>query len=83
MDFIWMPRSGRPIAIECKWSSRDFDPGNLAVFARAYPKAELTVVTTDAEPPFAREYDGYHIRFFTLENLMRHLASKPGGIQHT
>src|SRR6266436_1189246 len=32
VDFIWQPRGGKPIAIECKWSSRDFDPANLLVF---------------------------------------------------
>jgi len=28
------------MAIECKWSARDFDPASLLVFARAYPKHE-------------------------------------------
>jgi hypothetical protein len=29
VDFIWLPRSGKPLAIECKWSARDCDPGPL------------------------------------------------------
>jgi hypothetical protein len=29
VDFIWQPRGGAPIAIECKWSAADFDPTAL------------------------------------------------------
>jgi predicted AAA+ superfamily ATPase len=69
VDFVWTPRGRPPVAIECKWSAREFDPANLAVFARAYPKAELRVVTHDAQPGFVREYGGLKIRFCSLAKL--------------
>jgi hypothetical protein len=37
------------MAIECKWSARDFNPANLLT-ARAYPKATLLAPTPDARP---------------------------------
>ena len=74
MDFIWAPRGRAPLAIECQWSARDFDPANLAVFARAYPRHELLVVTTDARPAFTRECAGRPVRFLTLEALVERFA---------
>ena len=74
IDFIWLPRGGTPLAIECKWTARDFDPANLLVFARAYPKAQLVVTTTDAEPAFVREIQGRRIQFLSLDQLVRRLS---------
>ncbi len=74
VDFIWAPRGRRPLAIECKWSGRDFDPASLSAFARAYPRHELLVVTTDAQPAFAREYAGHPVQFLTLERLVERLG---------
>jgi hypothetical protein len=80
VDLIWLARRGTSLAVECKWSAKDFDPANLLVFARAYPNAELLVATTDAHPGFIRELDGRRIRFLTLDHLVRHLeAVKAGG----
>ena len=75
VDFIWLPRGRKPFALECKWSARDFDPSHLLVFQRAYPKFELVVVATDAEPEFARHFGGVTIRFTTLARLVPQLAS--------
>jgi len=70
VDFIWTPRGRAPLAIECKWSARDFDPANLAAFAGAYPRHELFVVTTDARPAFTREYARRPVCFLTLASLV-------------
>ena len=70
VDLVWVPRGGSPLAIECKWSARDFDPANLLVFARAYPKARLAVAAPDAIPGFAREYSGVTIQFLDLAHLV-------------
>ena len=74
VDFIWMPRGRAPLAIECKWSAHDFDSTNLAIFAKAYPKFELVVVTTDASPAFTRNCEGHAIRFLTLDRLLERLV---------
>ena len=80
VDFLWAPRGRNPSAIECKWSMRDFDPTNLLVFARAYPKAELMVVAPDAHPAFTRDYHGVRVEFLTLDLLVKRITrSQPHG----
>jgi hypothetical protein len=54
------------LALECKWSAKDFDPAGLQAFARNYPKARLLVVATDARPAFRREYAGQPVEFVNL-----------------
>ena len=76
VDFLWLPRGKAPIAIECEWTARDFDPGNLLVFARAYPKATLLVVATDARPSFSREYGRARIEFLGINELIARIASQ-------
>ena len=74
IDLIWTPRGRPPVAIECKWSARDVDLSNLTVFSRAYPKAELRVVTHDADPAFVRELGGRKVRFVSLAALADEVA---------
>ncbi len=74
VDFIWLPRTGKPLAIECKWSARDCDPGPLLLLGRAYPKFELAVVTSDAEPGFTRQFGTSVVRFMSLSHLIRRLG---------
>jgi len=75
VDLIWAPRGKSPAAIECKWSARDFNPANLLVFARAYPKATLLVTTSDARPAFTRKYSGIEVQFLTLDRLVARIAA--------
>ena len=63
------------MAIECKWSARDFDPASLLVFAHAYPKHDLVVVATDARPSFVRHYDGRQVQFLTLDRLVERITA--------
>lgn len=74
IDFIRARRGHAPLAIECKWSAKDFDPTNLLVFARIYPQAECVVVSTDAEPSYRRQFDKLAVEFLTLDKLARRLA---------
>lgn len=51
VDFV-IPRHGRPpIAMECKWSAKDFNPGGMLAFARAYPGSVLAVIASDIKRP--------------------------------
>jgi hypothetical protein len=76
VDLIWAPRGKRPVAIECKWSVRDFNPRNLLVFTRRYPGATLLVTTRDAHPAFTRRYDGIEVQFLTLDRLVARVAAR-------
>ncbi|MCX5740571.1 MAG: AAA family ATPase [Proteobacteria bacterium] len=75
IDIVWTPRGSGPVAIECTWTARDFDPVGLLAFARAYPKAEILVVAPDARPAFTREISGVRVRALTLEALVERVAA--------
>jgi uncharacterized protein len=74
VDFVRQRRGRPPLAVECKWSAKDFDAANLRVFARNYPDAECVVVATDATPSFRRTFDGLAVEFLTLEKLAARVA---------
>lgn len=74
VDLVLARRGKRLTAVECKWSVRDFNPTNLLIFARRYPRAALMVATPDAHPAFSRTYEGFEIQFLTLDNLVASLA---------
>jgi len=76
VDLIWVPRGKNPLAIECKWSARDFNPANLRVFASAYPKATLLVAAPDARPAFTRHYGGMEVEFLTLDPLVARITGR-------
>jgi predicted AAA+ superfamily ATPase len=75
VDFVWAPRRGPVIALECKWSARDFDPTNLKAFARGYPQAQALVVAADARPAFHRDYHGLRVDFIALSDTIARLTN--------
>jgi uncharacterized protein len=77
VDFVLARRGGPPLAIECKWSANDFDPGALKVFAARYPKAEVFVVAQDVERSYTKRYDTLSVVFTGLESFVRRLEKKP------
>ena len=81
VDFVLLPRGRSLFAIECKWSAKDFDPSSLGVFGRIYPKAEMFVVTTDAEPPFIREIGRHQVQFLSLHALVERIKNPSRQLQ--
>lgn len=78
VDFVWAPRRGPLLALECKWSAKDFDPAGLLAFGRHYPRAKLLVVATDAAPRFQRNYDKQTVEFVRLSEAVARLATGMG-----
>jgi len=76
VDFVRAPGRGPLLALECKWSAKDFDPAGLQAFARNYPQARLLVVATDAQPAFMREYAGQTVEFVSLNEAVSLIAGK-------
>ena len=74
VDFILAERRSDPVALECKWSARDFDAGNLQAFRRQHPKGENFVIAHDVERSFRREYDQITVRFESLPALVGRLV---------
>ena len=68
VDFI-LDRPGRPVAIECKWSSASFDPGGMQAFRRRHAGNLNIVVAADVERPSERRYGPLLVRFVGLGDL--------------
>lgn len=71
IDFIYPKSRGRaPIAIECKWNSKNFDPLNLQVFRKQYPEGKNFVVAHDIDISFKKRFDGVSVSFVNLKQLI-------------
>ena len=74
IDFIFRKnRNQAPIAIECKWSARSFDPASLKVFRRLYPAGRNYVVANDVVVSFEKEFGGLVVSFVSLQQLIEQL----------
>ncbi len=73
IDFILNQQQSDPISIECKWNSTKFDPSNLKIFRRLYPKGKNIVVANDIDKDYVRNYDGITVVFASLESLFNYL----------
>lgn len=73
IDFICSGRRRAPVAIECKWSSGDFDSKNLQAFRRHYRNGLNFVVANDIARRYERNYDGVKVQFVDLPALLRGL----------
>lgn len=76
IDFVVAGRGRPPVAIECKWSATEFDPGNLKRFRERYPEGDSLVAAADVEKPFVRHYKGTEVTFVSLTGLIDALAEK-------
>jgi predicted AAA+ superfamily ATPase len=70
IDFVVAGRGRPPVAIECKWSAAEFDPGNLKRFRERYPEGDSLVAAADVEKPFVRNYKGIEVTFVSLAGLI-------------
>jgi len=69
VDFVIKNRGQPPVAIECKWSARAFDPNALLIFRKKYPMGRNLVVAHDIDRPFVRKEKGIKIEFVNLKIL--------------
>lgn len=74
VDFVLAPHGKTPIAIECKWSERDFDPSPLQAFRRQYPDGDNYVVCENTEVAHTVGKNGLEWRFVSLAALINALA---------
>lgn len=74
VDFVLVRRRSHPLALECKWSSRDFDASNMQAFRRQYPNGDNVVVAHDVERDFQQKYDQITVQFEGLSSLVGKLV---------
>jgi uncharacterized protein len=75
MDFIYTPRGSDPVAIECKYSDRNFTPGNIKAFRNRYPAGKNFVVVSRLSRSYVRNYDGLEIESTDLAGLIERLTT--------
>jgi predicted AAA+ superfamily ATPase len=80
VDFVLARGNRPPLAIECKWSAKEFDPGNLKAFRRRYPNGDNLVVANDVERPFTERYGDLSVRFVSLTQLIADLPTAGGRV---
>ena len=75
IDFVLAHRGGSTTAIECKWQAAGFDARNLKAFRSRYPDGDNFVVTYDVVDSYVRDYGAVTVRFVSLPELIRRVAT--------
>jgi predicted AAA+ superfamily ATPase len=78
IDFVLARRKAAPTAIECKWSSAEFDPAGLASFRKLYPAGDNYVVAADVSRSSTRTVGGLKVRVVGLAALLEAIIAARG-----
>ena len=73
IDFIYQPRGGNPITIECKYTDGNFSPRNLKIFRKRYPSGKNYVVVSRLKSSYISRYDDLIVETVNLDSLMEGL----------
>jgi predicted AAA+ superfamily ATPase len=73
IDFVITKSQASPMVIECKWTATDFDPTNVKIFRKHYPKGQNFVVVADVKRSYSRSYNDVMVRFIKLEDLIKEM----------
>ena len=75
IDFIYLKnRNSSPIAIECKWSAKNFNGKAINKFRTRYLKGENYVVAYDVDKPFVKTVGDVKVKFVNLGTLIAELT---------
>ncbi len=69
LDFVLARRGAQPLAIECKWSSSEFDPANLKTFRKMYPKGNNLLIAHDVDRAHSKRYGDLLLEIVPLSEL--------------
>lgn len=73
IDFIYLPRGGHPVTIECKYTDGNFSPGNLKIFRKKYPSGKNYVVASNLSRSYISKYDDIIVETVNLDSLIEGL----------
>jgi predicted AAA+ superfamily ATPase len=71
IDFIINRKGKSPLAIECKWHDKDFNPKNLLILLQHYEDMEPCVVSHNIKQPYRRKYGDFAVKFINLSGLSK------------
>ncbi|MBK9323033.1 MAG: ATP-binding protein [Bdellovibrionaceae bacterium] len=69
VDFIIKKRGKSPVAVEVKYSYKNFDVKNIKRFRKIHTEGLNYVVSQDVVKPFTKKYDETEVRFINVSNL--------------
>lgn len=75
VDFVIARLGAPPLAIECKWTAREFDPRGLHAFANAYPGSELILVAADQVGKNILETGDRKVTAVSIDRIASHVAA--------
>ncbi len=70
IDFVVARRGRPPVAIECKWSTTDFEARNARAFLACYPRATVVVVAHDVTRRFTRRDQDMPVTYLNVPELL-------------
>lgn len=71
VDFVFVPRGGEPIAIECKWSMDGFDIRNIKAFRALHPEGRNLVVCQNIRKPTRSRIGELTVDYVDLAGMIR------------
>jgi len=77
VDFVFVPRGRKPVAVECKWRAEEFSDRNLRIFSQHHEPEFCYVVCKDVEAPYQKKFGELTVRFTGLADLIRRLRELP------
>ena len=73
VDFIVRKPGKPPLAVECKWKSKQFDPKRLTKFRSRYLQGKNVVVASDVNERYPRRYGALEVLFVPLRDSLEDL----------
>jgi len=74
VDFVYSTGASKLLAIECKWSEKEFSPKNLKIFVKHYRNAECFAICSDTTLSHTRDFGGLKVTFLGLSGFAAMLS---------
>jgi len=69
VDFILCNKQSFLTAIECKWQTKNFNPGNLKIFRKKYVSGENVLLAQDCVKPYTISSAGMRIKVIGIKDI--------------
>lgn len=70
VDFVLNRRGKAPVAVECKWSAKHFEPDAMTALRRRYVHGDNIVVAHDVDRSYRRHFGNLEVKFHSIESLI-------------
>ncbi|HCJ66955.1 MAG TPA: ATPase [Elusimicrobia bacterium] len=74
VDFVILKNPDSPTTIECKWRSEHFDPRNLQIFRKVYPRGKNFLIVQDCQKPYSLTFGKLKVEVIGLADLFNQIG---------